>query len=35
MTNIDLKHDFEPTDSQGYEMECIRCGRFVSVCNDD
>lgn len=35
MINENLKHDFEPTDSQGHTMECTKCGRYVSVYNED
>jgi hypothetical protein len=24
-----LKHDFQPTDSEGYGMECSKCGRII------
>lgn len=35
MTNNNFKHDFEPTDNQGQEMECTECGRYISVHNED
>lgn len=25
------KHEWEPTDSQGYCMECINCGMYISI----
>lgn len=28
-------HIFEPTDSQGYSMECIRCGRVICIDESD
>lgn len=30
-----LLHDFEPTDSQGYSMECTKCGRTISISEDE
>jgi hypothetical protein len=28
-------HDFEPTDSQGYSMICIKCGLEISIYERD
>ncbi|MDF2879632.1 MAG: hypothetical protein K0R54_189 [Clostridiaceae bacterium] len=28
---INKLHEFEPTDSQGYSMECEKCGKPISI----
>lgn len=30
-----MKHDWEPVDSQGYAMECARCGVYISIESSD
>lgn len=30
-----MKHDWEPADSQGYAMECARCGVYISIESSD
>jgi len=29
------KHDWEPVDSQGYEMQCCTCGQFIALMEQD
>ena len=24
-------HEFEPTDSQGWEMQCLKCGKEINI----
>lgn len=26
-----MKHVFEPTDNQGHSMECLECGKSISI----
>lgn len=26
-----MKHDWEPVDNQGYAMECVGCGAYISA----
>ncbi len=26
-----MKHDWEPVDNQGYAMECVGCGAYISI----
>ena len=28
-------HEWEPTDTQGYAMECTGCGKFISIDNGE
>ena len=32
MTTTEIKlHEWEPTDTQGHAMECVNCGKFISI----
>lgn len=31
--DVTCGHTFEPTDNQGHAMECMMCGRFISIDN--
>lgn len=30
----EVKHNWEPTDNQGYEMQCTQCGKEISIFGD-
>lgn len=29
------KHEWESTDSQGYSMECVKCGEYIGLQDNE